>query len=39
MNPNPIPNNNTNNHKTKTNIKLNQRNMIEKSEYVSKYVF
>ena len=39
MNPDPIQNNNTNNLKIKTNTKLNQRYMIEKSEYISKYVF
>ena len=38
-NPDPIQNNHTNNHKIKINTKLNQINMIEKSEYVSKYVF
>ena len=35
----PIQNNCTNNHKTKTNTKTKSKNMIEKSEYVSKYVF
>ena len=35
----PIQNNHTNNHKTKINIQLNQRIMIEESEYVYKYIF
>ena len=39
MNPDPMQNNRIINHKIKTNTKSKSKNMIKKSEYVSKYVF
>ena len=38
-NPDPMQNDHINNHKTKTNTESKSKNMIEKSEYATKYVF